>query len=452
MIGGLNDNLGLVYPLVYPNEDLRGLFLDIKLAIEENSSLRLPFRIARIDVLQNTWMPGSSFSSEEPSGYGILIVDENGNEVFEGTASNYHNRSFSSLYFVHEWIKSDSFCSIVQRTDKDVSLLDNPYEPPGLTGIIDERAVHLLPPRLKSIRVLSLSLTGNIEFVSGFNAQFSRSERRETLGLPSTNSLLRKESIVLDLAPGFGEGRFPGCEEVSNNLNRINNQTPDENGNFRLEMTGCYQVYPEVEGNQIVAGKLNLENSCAPCCECDDYVNVYRAFSRLVDRYEDIGALTDGVKDRINRMRDRWEQYKRCSDSHPLKLMLVAPAAKRAIVSAVFCNTTRQCHSVLLRFNTTTEGGSADFVPGGVYVLDPLTGEWRNGAVEGTADHFSYKWSTLDPGQTVKIVVTFQFITDCPCSFRVAVNGPNLHEDINTQAIVKTVAISCETTGAITIV
>jgi hypothetical protein len=173
----------------------------------------------------------------------------------------------------------------------------------------------------------------------------------------------RSEPVLLEAVPGAGLGQYPGCETTPV-LRRINGVTANESGNLRLDALECYRLErpiatsdPEASGEvglleytymgparniRLQPAALKISNDCGPCCECDDFVNVYEAIRKISNRYAELGRRAELVRDQYRENITRWESQRECRRANLLQVAMLPLGPCRLAVAASLCNGTSE--------------------------------------------------------------------------------------------------------------
>ena len=250
-----------------------------------------------------------------------------------------------------------------------------------------------MPRHVSAIRVGLTRMQGNLVLTEGFNFRMLRTE------VDNLDGGRRKVQLEMRANAGDGLGRQPGCENEAVVIKRINGVEGTDGGDFTIDPVGCYwfkrpnetittsprsvsllaedlSVVGDEYGidlNQLlefssittVAGlrtalenpenMMQLLNQCGPCCECDDYVRVYRALKRVYERYKSLGGRAEDVRDQHALNIARWESQADCRRLNPVRMILRPQLGGKLAIGASHCNLTECCvQSVVLRL--TFEG------------------------------------------------------------------------------------------------
>lgn len=340
---------GSDYPFV-GESDIEQIIADLYLAYVDNDcELVHPFRIE--------WLNG--FGCEAPSppiavthDFDMRIVDAEGTTVFDSRESDtFTTKMWGIRFLILEWHKDDDILRVVHHltwTDKDTedgtaenfSIYIEPVK-----AILDERAVVQIPLRVRSLRTdFGDELKGNLVLSNGFNTELSTAVRT-LLG-----SVRAVTTILLDVAPGIGDGRFgPACDEEDViPIRTINNIPPDERGNFIFDATDCYRIERPVNEIlnvsprqvQIEDHTIKISNDCGPCCECQDYTNVFEGIRRLSKRYSELIADAKRIRDQYVANKARFEEQRLCRIAENLRIVLQPTCPDVLGVAVGFCNST----------------------------------------------------------------------------------------------------------------
>lgn len=390
---------GFHFPLVAPSEDVRGLLADFYLAYRDpDREFSPPFRLASVAGL--TQPPAAGARPAE-----VVVVDAAGAVVADTRdLADYAGRAFGRFQ-VHQWAGAGRVVRAVQHATGPDGDLTFPAEFEPAAAVLDERCCERLPDVVTGVRVNDQLLTGAVELENGYNTDLALLETVEKPG-----QALRQR-VQLSAAPGSGAGLYPGCVQAERVVRRINQRGPDAFGTYFLAAAGCYWLsrdgtagpggvlegYPE--------NGLRVNNNCAPCCGCDDYVNTYAGVRRLFDRFKDLGTRAAGARDQHAANVDRWAAERECRAANVLRLSALAYRAGGLAVAAGYSNNSNACLGrVRLEFEFLTSGG-------GDGVLDPDSVLWypADGGrpevipVPGPYPRYAVEWEPVDAGRAAKV-------------------------------------------------
>lgn len=167
---------------------------------------------------------------------------------------------------------------------------------------VNDGAVEHRPARVSAIRINDATY-GQVDInevarlYEGYNCDISTAAN--ILSEPGTDA----SQITITLGPGLGKGTYNPCgdEEPIEYLARVNSIRPDDDGNFFISPTECYNVITDPDNSRII-----LENICIPCCECDDYANMVKAIKNQLQYLRDTQKTLDGT---IRDFNDQVEEF-----------------------------------------------------------------------------------------------------------------------------------------------
>lgn len=366
--------LGDDFPFVAPSADISRLLGDFYLSYPDNvCSFVYPLRVS--------WMYGFGDNVvAAPPGYptpshtrDLLVVDANNEVIFDSTtADTYQETAWGDRLLIVQWMSSTHVCRCTLHTawsPEDVALAYDQYIVPE-SGVLDARTYARLPARITSIRIGNDVLTGHIKLQNGFNTVLTPAPGTRKDGTRFV------DKIVFNAAPGSGDGRQPGCDEVEPLLRNINQIKPDDNGTFILEADGCFRAqlplsvsgspgaragvpaYTGMTSAQATA-TIALAMDCQPCCLCADYVNTYRGLRRLWTRWSEAAASLESVRDQYAENVTRWNNQRTYRANQSAKIIGESGDFCSASVGAMWCNYS-DCvvHSVELRLTYVLYAGS----------------------------------------------------------------------------------------------
>jgi hypothetical protein len=90
-------------------------------------------------------------------------------------------------------------------------------------------------------------------------------------------------------------------------------------------------------------GHLSLGADCAPCCQCQDYVDLANKINQYGSQYANIGLRVEDVKNIHEQNISQWLTQRECGIQRPLRLLLVAQRCPYIDVVAMVCNPCVEC-------------------------------------------------------------------------------------------------------------
>lgn len=374
---------GTDYPFVSESV-LCGSFLDFYLAYEDPAGrFVLPF-------------------TATVAGTTITIRDANSVVVLAADFTQCEQRAWGTR-IVYQWVVSPFVMRAVMASIVDGS------------GTLDSRTCDKLPPRLRSLRVGLITVSGNVKFQAGYNIAMN--------GVDAQNSVdggRFKTMINVDAVPGAGFGRVDGCSDVVPQLRKINQVGPDCSGNFIVKVDPCFRVTlpllitgdADTPRTAVFAADgltseeaqhaLKLSSDCHPCCECSDYVRTYRGLKRQWSIWSGIASDAEAVRDTYEANRARWLASKDCRASNPSRLVLSPDASCKTFVGGSFCNFTSCCLvPVEIRFTLRRykNGSLISWTSGG-------TNDARISGSQTSGDE-NYAPQVLSGGQVVRFILDY---------------------------------------------
>lgn len=279
---------GSDYPFIGDSSDASITILDIQL--QTRSDLGLPIRLRTANNV------GGPDTSLEPD---LVLEDAMGNQVFRTGSSTYLGKTtWANGYAVHRWVSLQSQLVLVLDTnsygDSSATLSPN--------AILDPRTYNVLKNDVRQISVynqgdtapiVSVDDTSLLAIKPGYNFRIDSNEPARTGGGSRVGTQLKLNAIG-----GEGLGWADDCGN-SDPLVRTVNLTSAEAGSLLLSDGDCMRVQPKLNWDSesvpsIEPGTILLADDCLPCCDCDDYLRVNRAISRIDrDNVDTANALFD---------------------------------------------------------------------------------------------------------------------------------------------------------------
>jgi hypothetical protein len=111
---------------------------------------------------------------------------------------------------------------------------------------------------------------------------------------------------------------------------------------------------------KVRAHALELHNDCGPCCDCQDFINVYEAIRRLRSIYENLQLRAAEVLEDYSENRERFIKDQLCRDLRKLRVVMQAICPDELAIAVGYCNNTDECLenvTVVINFQYTDEPG-----------------------------------------------------------------------------------------------
>lgn len=243
----------------------------------------------------------------------IVVKDADDEIVIVGSSVNAAYQTWGQAYTAYQWSSSTGILrAVVSNAAGDFSsnkptLIDPRVCVPrlqGVTGVV----VH--PERGDSSSV-GLSALAGIDFREGYNMSLV-----PTPGAARTYSGGRVGGTLgFNATPGSGAGVFEHCEDTTPYLQTINGQSAVA-GNFLVNGTDCFRLEPILTESggvyAITPGQLQLSDDCEPCCDCDDYLQVYRSVDRLQRRTRNTAEYLEDLRDQYEPLRGATQAQLEC--------------------------------------------------------------------------------------------------------------------------------------------
>lgn len=325
---------GGYYPFVDPSDDLGRLIADLYIGLTDTDcSVALPLKI---DWLHGFGEDSASVPITPVHDFDLQISDANDVVVMSTlTADTFQTSSWGDSYQVLEWVTGSDVLRVViflgwTQDDVDSNTFRSwPIYLEPDNAVLDSRSVELLAPRVTQIGfgtdpddpgsdvVISAE---DLILSGGYNV-------RLTDQVEEAGSISRANGILIDVAPGLGLGRYPCESELY--VAKINGAVADARGNLRVDASGCYRLQraitevsdtdDRIETATMTEATLALSNDCGPCCECQDFINVYEAIRVLTDRYRRLGVLAEAIRDQYVVNKARFENSATCRAAQSLR-------------------------------------------------------------------------------------------------------------------------------------
>jgi hypothetical protein len=399
----------------------------------------------------------------------LRILDANDVVIFDSTTATYYRAiNFGDRLRIHEWRNADAVCRVVQHTAfedvENFKIFPTVIIPES--SILDERTAHLLPKRVNSVRAAAVTTSEAIRFRGGYNVNlFSGVDPRPQLLEPNITPVLRpgqaaaaapgerlRTRITISADPGDGDGRFKKCLETDLPIRTINNVGPDEYGNFILAATQCYWIRrpatitngaarfklvnnevpvggPSGQGSTNTASTLQIGNDCTPCCECADYMRVYKGVTNVHNQYGKIGKTATKTRDTYKESITRWKDQKTCRAASPARVAMAATPSGTDLlldVAVALCNTSDECDTasatLVFTASCSPSGGSGGGTIGSpspanpdncnVAITTSSNPQRQPHQLAGTWPNYTVNWGSVNPGHAVNVRARFSFACD----------------------------------------
>jgi len=355
---------GTQYPFICPPNNLDLLIGDLYLNYKDPQCiLENPFKI--------DWLSGfGGDAAANPTGqvheYDLLISDAQDRVVFDTRdATEYKKIAWGIGKVILEWATADGevLRVVFYRTwsPEDTPITWACYFEP-VEAILDPRSYQMIPKLVQSISIVTditnplldtaVGEASKVIFQGGYNTEFLIEDPEIVDG----GKLIR--GLTVDFDPGAGLGQYPGCDEEERYIRRINETEPDDRGNLLIDATDCYRLERPIADSEssssaisgvysgayrnvdVVKATLKFSNDCGPCCDCEDFINVYEGIRKLDNKYQELGQRAEIVRDLFRTNKSRWETQIACRVNDRLRIAMQPVAPCRLAVAVALCNGT----------------------------------------------------------------------------------------------------------------
>jgi len=247
----------------------------------------------------------------------------------------------------------------------------------GLCKLVVDRALYLaaIPIAATNARLVDSCVIDRIDLVEWIDAPV---EGATTTPPPAGSTIILREGynclmeiddegtgITLNADAGAGLGRWDACEE-DDNIWTFNGAGGDDAGDFKIEGDDCFQIIPLVEesttttdGLPIIVG-MRIVDLCDACCECADYVRVYRAIRKLFLRLVTVNKAVNDARAQLKALGSAWNIEKTNREITKAALFVVPSHGWAVTAQGYFVNNT----------DTTLFGVGASFSTDGTLLTD----------------------------------------------------------------------------------
>lgn len=410
---------GTDFPFISPSSDVKGLFEDLFLSFDDTVNYVYPLKISQV----------YGFEIGNSSGSYVVISDSADNVVFDGSAASSTYSRWGNDRTIFTWQSARRYLTAVQYVGPGATNKDPNFYPTN--GILDARTYQKEAYKVNSIRMGGSYYSGDISLVAGYNIVFKLRSTTEVEGKRKINN------IQIGAVAGQGLGIYPDCPEdcVSDAIRSINGIKPFYDGNYSLATNECYwfgvdgigdgstyqpwedrssigETHEFIDEDPITHNEdhtLYMKNNCLPCCECDDFVNTYRAIQNLYAQFKEMGDKAMQVRSQHYANNDRWLEGKNCRDQSASSIYALPIAGAAASVLVTFCNTTSN-YIGPVRVNVTLDAGGK----AGAIRMDSTAWYPSNKSSpiaidpEGEWPLYSFRWDNIAPGRSGKV----RFVVD----------------------------------------
>lgn len=404
---------GFHFPLVNPSEDVRGLLADFYVAYRDpDRAFTPPLRLSHV---ANLAQPASASRAD------VVVVDADGTEVVDtADLADYASRAFGGRFQIHEWVGTWVVVRAVQHAAGPTGPLTFPAAFAPAHAVLDERCAERWPDTVTAFKVNDQVITGGVELENGYNTDLVH---LETVNVPGKAYRAR---VQLSAAAGSGDGLYPACGDTERVIRRINQVGPDEHGGFLVAAADCYWLSRDgtagpggtLEG--YLANGLRVNNDCAPCCNCDDYVNTYAGIRRLYERFKVLGARSQAVRAVHAANIQRWLGEKECRANNPIRLSMLPYRPGGLNIVAGYCNNSGTCLrkvKLVIEFETSNDPESEGDPAYAAGAVDQDTVLWypTDGKKPELVDlpreyrRYEMTWEPVDTARTAKVRVQMGF-------------------------------------------
>ena len=431
-IGVVQPQSGLDYPFTAPSDDIRYLIADLDVAVDDPGyysafpEFTPPFKVrylAGVGCVNNT-PPVPFFTPAGNHDADILVVDADNKTVFDSTApeTTLSTRAWGANYKLYAWRSPAGCCQLIAHTkwpeNDDEKRHYNKYLAPA-NGVLDSRAVYVIPKRLKSIRVgeQDVKTTGSFTITNGYNTQTADNE-------PTTASFVHDTAVVISAVAGSGVGKYSNCAEQADPdeippakaITRINGLSVIT-GDLLVGATDCLYLRRPTHrlgafGTALTPDAVNhlqIGATCGPCCECGDYVNLGLKVNQYRSQYANIGVRVNDIKDIHEQNVQKWLDQRNCGLQFPLRLSMVPQRCPYMDIVAMVCNPCQDCSYVKELVLEITPANSfeasAELVAGYTALF--------SGAVNGRPIPISRQVV----GNTTRFTIPFQIVRDSDSAY-----------------------------------
>lgn len=369
-VGVVQPESGLDFPFVNPSDDIKYLIADFYVSVDDPGNYGTRPKFQPPFLLKCLYGIGTAENTPPHNAYppvhavDIVVCDSNNVAVFDTTRNSavLTVTPWGDDYVLYKWVRGGgqdglNVCSmLLYASTAVVDGQPRPAYEKYLTpqnAVLDARAVYIMPKRLLSIRVGEggTRIKGKINFQNGYNTEIATGDATATDFVTNT-------AVVFSAAAGGGLGKYPSCFDDSAPEHAVTavpitkiNGVSAATGDFLLAAADClYARRPTVKQGEnvfpapvVLDGHMSLGADCAPCCQCQDYVDLANKINQYGSQYANIGLRVDDVKNIHEQNISKWLTQRDCGIHRPLRLLLVAQRCPYLDVVAMVCNPCTDC-------------------------------------------------------------------------------------------------------------
>ncbi len=353
----LTSNTNTLYPfaseLLTP-QTIYSLFVDFY--CEHTSDINSPLYISQfaIDPTLNT---------------ASLIIRLADSSIFfnSADADDFKYNIYSSRWIVLEWVASGTVVKLIL----DAEAVSNFTYPVLITnGQIIASLVHKKAEVLTSIN----SQDGAIRLIAGNGFSITQNENNIQLNLVNAEDTIQQLRLVKTIS-----------------------RVEPVNGDVQIKARGCsrYEIPGVIAGDEYIPDDhtIKIVDTCGPCCECDDYVRVYKALRNIWSQFVEVAEHFEENRVKYHELRTLWLGEKAARETGPY-LLLRAFSRPKYNVGIVVTLMNMQATAIQpnINFNFAFSAFSQTFVPGSGWLSyddslvasNSINATWTEGEIRGT--------------------------------------------------------------------
>jgi hypothetical protein len=402
------------YPIVDPSADLDLLLVDAYVVLRNLSGPVLIQRLERFDVpfeYSPARLPGAAGSPSGPHAADVVLASIGG-VVFDSRldGTTYRGSAYGPRLWLHEWENSFGFVRLVQRrafvSPSQVTGYDPVIVPTSST--LAASCVTVLPPSVSSIGSDGQDTSNWLTLRAGYNVGLS--------AVPLTDGLRTGSTIKIDVIPGAGDGRYPGCDAIDSALRSIGGVGPDALGNLTLDLDRCLWARPAQTDHgdtiELTPGSLVLGNDCPPCCQCSDFIELKRGIDDEYAQHAQIADDVSQLRDQLRSLIVRWNEAAACRESHAVVVTVYTAGRQYADIHVQLFNRSAVCltgvtATILIDIVPIT---TFTVVPQTTYASD-LYGTLAKASLLGSGPVRTILFDRIQPGATAVVRFRIQLFS-----------------------------------------
>lgn len=385
----------------------------VDLQVQYPRSRKLPLSLTSIS--------GTNTLATQPP---ILIFRDADNDlVFDTTvATHLGRRLWGDEFVIDRWNTDRLQLTVICRLVSPVAVPNQITFP----AAIDPRACVATLDTVTSLRfynnrtdspVAAIGIDQAVHLRGGFNMA--------VVATPATkgrhDGSRSQSTITLGALAGEGQGAYKDCQGDAPFVRTLNLIPPDSVGNFQLSGDPCFRIEPVVViaagVATIVPGQLRISDDCSACCDCDDYLRVYRGIERIARELNLVGDRLDSVRNEYAAANAAMRSFLEESNSSlRLRIRRYGDCRVAAIVGQ-YNATSEPMLSPMVSLQILSSTDNANWVPATIAARSSSVTQFRQNRDVGSStlnlvspNNMQFSLGDIQPGETNSAMLTFRVV------------------------------------------